>query len=172
MENQSQKAKFKKLRDDRIDLAIIAKGGISLYYSPSIFDYDIQLLSAKGYKIIQFNDRVITTAKELHLDLQNKLGFPGYYGRNFDALNDCMRDYEITDIGDVLVFPKLDHLDSRSIYDLLDIFSLHCRRNIAIGKKLLILIQVDNPKFIVKEPIGSLNFWLWNDEEWFEADRR
>lgn len=171
MENQTKKAEFKKLRDDNLDLAIVAKGGISLYYNPSIFDHDIQLLSEKGYKIIQFDDRAITTAEELHLDIQNKLGFPGYYGKNFDALNDCMREYEITTIGDVLVFPKLDHLDSRSIYHLLDVFSLHCRRNIAIGKKLLILAQVDNPKFSVKEPIGSLNFWLWNDKEWFEGNR-
>ena len=76
MENQTKKAEFKKLRNANIDLAIAAKGGISLYYNPSIFDYDIQLLSAKGYKIIQFDDRVMTTEIELHLDLQRKLGFP------------------------------------------------------------------------------------------------
>lgn len=172
MENQTKKAEFKKLRDEKIDLAIVAKGGISFYFNTTVFDYDIQLLSAKGYKIIAFDDRVITTANELHLDLQDKLGFPGYYGKNFDALNDCMRDYEISATGDVLVFRKLDHLDARSIYHLLDVFAIHCRRNIAIGKKLLILVQVDNPKFSVKEPVGSLNFWFWNDEEWFEGNRR
>jgi len=171
MENQTKKAEFKKLRDDNIDLAIVAKGGISLYYNPSGFDYDVQLLSAKGYKMIEFDNRVITTEIELHLDLQGKLGFPAY-GKGFDALNDFMRDYEVTAIGDVLVFRKLDHLDARSIYHLLDVFALHCRRNIAIGKKLLILAQVDNPNFSVKEPIGSLNFWLWNDQEWFEGNRR
>ena len=168
---ENKKDEFKKLRDENIDLAIIAKGGISLYYKESLIDYDMQLLSTKGYTIIQFDDRVITTETELHLDLQEKLGFP-QYGKGFDALNDFMRAYELTPPGHVLVFKKLDHLDARSIYHLLDVFAIHCRKNIAIGKKLVILVKVDNPRFSIREPIGSLNFWLWNDQEWFEGNRR
>jgi RNAse (barnase) inhibitor barstar len=172
MEKQSKKAEFKKLRDEKLDLGILAKGGISLYYNLDVIDYDVQVLSSKGFKIIAFDDRIITTEKELHLDLQEKLGFPGYYGKGFDAMDDCMRDYEVISPGHVLVFKHLDHLDPRSIFHLLDVLALHSRRNIARGRKLLVLAQVDNPKFTVKEPLGALNFWLWNDQEWFEANRK
>jgi RNAse (barnase) inhibitor barstar len=171
MENQTKKEAFKKLRDENLDLAIVAKGGISLYHNLTLINSDIQLLASKGFKIIEFDDRVVTTKTELHWDLQEKLGFPGYYGKNFDALNDCLRDYEVTSPGHVLVFKKLDHLDHQSIYHLLDVFALHCRRNCAIGRKLLLLVQVDNRNFSIKEPIGSLNFWLWNDQEWSVSNR-
>jgi len=170
MENQTKKEAFKKLRDENLDLAIVAKGGISLYHNLNLINSDIQLLASKGYKIIEFDDRVMTTETELHWDLQVKLGFRNY-GKGFDALNDCLRDYEVTSPGHVLVLKKLDHLDHQSIYHLLDVFALHCRRNCAIGRKLLLLVQVDNRKFSINEPIGSLNFWLWNDQEWSVSNR-
>lgn len=172
MQNHSKQAEFKKLRDENLDLEILAKGGISLYYNLNVLDDDIQILTLKGFKIISFDDRIITTKKELHLDLQEKLGFPGYYGQGFDAMDNCMRDYEVNPPGHVLVFKHLDHLDPESVFNLLDVLALHCRRNIARGKKLLVLAQVDNKKFTVKKELGSLNFWLWNDQEWFEANRK
>ncbi len=38
------------------------------------------------------------TPKDAHLALQEALGFPEFYGRNLDALHDCL-----TDLGDVCI---------------------------------------------------------------------
>ena len=34
----------------------------------------------------------INSEKSLHAELANKFNFPSYYGKNFDALLDCLRD--------------------------------------------------------------------------------
>ena len=163
---------WKQLRDKGIDLGIIGKGFISLYYNENVLNYDIDLLKIKKFKIIEFDGNFISNKNELHFDLQDKLNFPDYYGKNFDALNDCLIDYEIDEKGVVIVFRHLNNLDLKTIHILLDVFANQARRKFAIGAKLLILVQVDNPKFNIIEPIGAVNFYLWNDQEWFEADRR
>jgi RNAse (barnase) inhibitor barstar len=169
---ENRKADFKKLRDEKIDIGILAKGGISLYYNTTVINYDIELLFKKGYAIIEFDGELITDDNELHFYLQEKLQLPNYSGESFDALDDCLIDYEVPQSGVVLVFRKLDYLNTRSVYHLLDLFAKYSRKNLAIGRNLIILTQVENPTFTIKEPIGSLNFWLWNDQEWFEATRR
>jgi RNAse (barnase) inhibitor barstar len=163
---------WKKHRDANIDLWIIGKGFISLYYNQDIIDYDIDLLEAKKYKIIEFDGDFITDKMELHFALEAKLQFPGYYGHNFHALNDCLGDYEVDVNGVVLVFRGLDNLDIETIHVLLDVFAHSARRKFAAGRKMLILVQVNNPRFNIKEPIGAVNFYLWNDKEWFEGNRR
>ncbi|HTJ51753.1 MAG TPA: barstar family protein [Cyclobacteriaceae bacterium] len=163
---------YEKLRDDNLDLGILAKGGISLYFNMGVLDYDLKLLSEKRYNLIEFDGTFITSAIELHFDLQQKLKFPGYYGRNFDALVDCLRDFKADENGTALIFRKLNALNLKSLVHLLDIFSNCSRSELVYGRKLIVLIQVDNKKFNIPEPIGSINFRLWNDKEWFESDRR
>lgn len=166
METYEERARqWKKLRDENIDKIIIGNGSVSLYYKETVLDYDIDLLAAKKYKIIEFDGNFLSNNEELHYDLQYKLDFPVYYGKNFDALNDCLYDYEIDENGTVIVFRNLNKLDLRSITHLLDIFAFQARRKFANGKKLLLLVQVDDKNFKVTEPIGSINLYLLNDIE-------
>lgn len=44
----------------------------------------------------------IVTAEALHVLLESSLGFPGYYGRNWDAFWDCISDPEQSTMPDVL----------------------------------------------------------------------
>ncbi|MEK8181258.1 barstar family protein [Flavobacterium buctense] len=172
MENlENSPEKWKKLRDEKVDLGIMGKGFLSLYYKEDIINYDIDLLQKKKYKIVEFDCNDINSDIELHFALQGKQNFLDYVGENFAALDDCLIDYEIDNNGVVVVFRHLNNLDLESIYSLLDIFATHARRKFVIGQKLLVLIQVDNPKFKIIQPIGAVNFYLWNDKEWFEGER-
>jgi RNAse (barnase) inhibitor barstar len=162
---------WKQLGDDKIDLNIMGKGFINLYYKEDVLDYDIELLKKKYYKIIEFDGNYLTTENELHFDLQDKLNFPDYYGKNWNALIDCLIDYEIDENGVTLVFRHLNNLDLTTTQNLLDIFADRARRKFIAGKKLLTLVQVDDPKFKIVQPIGAINRYLWNDKEWFEAGR-
>lgn len=153
------------LRDENIDLGIIGKGFVSLYHDEAILSYDVDLLRKKQYKIIEFGGSTIATREELHASLEHKLNLE-YYGRNFDGFEDRLIDYKIDENGVVLVFRHLDKLDIDTISILLDIFAIKSRRKFAIGLKLLVLVQFDNPNFKMEKPIGAINFNLWNDKEW------
>ena len=43
-------------------------------------------------KTIKLDIKNIETMRALHIYLQYKLDFPAYYGRNLDALYDCLTD--------------------------------------------------------------------------------
>lgn len=166
METYEERAeKWKKLRDKNLDKIIVGNGSVSLYYKETVLDYDLDLLEAKNYEIIEFEGDFLSNEKELHHDLQYKLDFPNYYGKNFDALNDCLYDYEINDNGTVIVFRHLNNLELRSITILLDIFAFQARRKLADGKKLLVLVQVNDKDFKIIEPIGAINLYLLNGTE-------
>lgn len=42
---------------------------------------------------IVLDGRSLTTVDDFHDLFQTRLHFPGYYGRNLDALYDCLHDY-------------------------------------------------------------------------------
>lgn len=45
----------------------------------------------------------VTSREELHVLLARELGFPGYYGKNWDAFWDCIRDPEQSQMPNHLV---------------------------------------------------------------------
>jgi|SRR5215831_6350245 len=79
------------------------------------------------------------------------LSFPDYYGRNLDALNDCMwEDVAIPDKGSlVLVFRHYDRFanavqraDARSFAELvLRVFARAVRYDLLFGHRLIIAVQ-------------------------------
>jgi RNAse (barnase) inhibitor barstar len=167
---QIYRERFREVRDNNRDLAILSHGGISFYRKTSVLEYDIDLLKKKNYKVIEFEGEFITNRQELHFDLKQKLEFPDYYGMNFDALVDCLIDYEVDENGVLIVFRNLNNLDSESIQILLDVFTGKIRRALTFRKHLILMVQVNDVKFKI-EPVGAINFWFWNDYEWFEDDR-
>jgi hypothetical protein len=108
------------------------------------------------------------------------LDFPDYYGQNLDAFNDCMRD--VVDqrygwlpdaAGLVLVFMGYDGFATRRpgpAHAVLDIMAVRSRSALLVGRRLLTLVQTDDPKLRF-EPVGALPV-AWNDAEWLDADRQ
>ena len=44
-------------------------------------------------KTVMLDCRMMTAKKEAHEYIASKLGFPGYYGKNLDALYDCLTEF-------------------------------------------------------------------------------
>jgi RNAse (barnase) inhibitor barstar len=107
------------------------------------------------------------------------LGFPDYFGRNLDALNDCMRDVASCEYGWrpdatglVIVLRAFDafaRLDRRTAQIMLDILADQARAAILIGNRIICLVQSDDPE-LTCEPVGAMPV-LWNDAEWLDSKR-
>ena len=61
-------------------------------------------------KEVVLNCAVLTNRETLHETLERELGFPSWYGRNLDALYDCL-----TDVGEPVCI-ALQNLDSLMNY--------------------------------------------------------
>jgi RNAse (barnase) inhibitor barstar len=51
----------------------------------------------KGSPIGTIDVGTATTREELHATLADALGFPDYYGHNWDAFDECIRDVPLPD---------------------------------------------------------------------------
>lgn len=164
-------ATFQNISDEwqRLDWLILQNGWVSLYWKKEVLEKDLQWFGIEKYSIIKFDCRTWSDKNEMHKQLKGKLNFPDYYGENLDALNDCLSDLEINDTGLIVVFQSLDSIEKNTISNLLDIFTINARRQLLFGNRLIILCQVDNPRFEI-DPVGSTPV-MWNGAEWLNSKR-
>jgi len=153
----------------RLDWQILQNGWTSLYWQQNILNNDLDWFKKENYNIIEFDCTKWTDTNQIHKDLKNLLNFPDYYGENFDALNDCLSDLEINETGLIVVFRHFQIIDTDRAHVLLDIFARNSRLHNLFGKRLLTLIQVDNPKYEIKA-VGSCEV-SWNGAEWLNSKR-
>ena len=102
------------------------------------------------------------------------------WGHNLDAFNDCMRDvvaqdygWAPTSTGLALVFVGYDAFAvrrPRTAHLVLDIVADHSRQAALYGRRLICLVQSDDPE-IRFEPVGATGV-RWNDAEWLDSTRR
>ena len=144
---------FKDTPDDwqRLDYTIFQNGWSNLYWRQDILDNDINWFNTEKFEVIDFDCTKWSDHKRLHRDLKDKLNFPDYYGNNLNALNDCLSDIEMNDVGLVVVFRHFQFLDKKIAHSLLDIFANNSRRHILFGNRLLTLVQVDNPNYEIDD---------------------
>ncbi len=154
----------------RLDWSILQNGWISLYWKKSILKKDLKWFEDENYNIVDFDCRLWTDETKMHEQLKQKLNFPDYYGKNFDALNDCLTYIQINATGQIVVFNHLDSIDIETIQILLDVFADNSRRHILFGERLIVLAQVDNPNFKIA-PVGATTV-SWNKQEWLDSKRQ
>ena len=67
--------------------------------------------------IIDF--RKINSLDEAHEEIKNALGFPDYYGKNLDALNDCLAEIDRDHLVYILYYKKVfdGFLDILKVFD-------------------------------------------------------
>lgn len=167
--------------DQRRDWTILRDGGVALYWRPEVLNQDINWLESNAYHIVEFDAARWNSEEQMHDSLRSALSFPYYYGRNLDALNDCMcSDLIISDTGGVaLVLHHYDHLaqidpvrdsNQRPIAEIvLHIFARAVRYHLLFGKRLLILVQSDDPRIRFGDLAGVSPGW--NPREWPNQNR-
>jgi len=157
----------------RLDWAILENGAVTLYFRPQVLAADVHWLREHGYRVDTFDCSAWIGASEMHEALSSQLEFPGYYGRNLNALNDCLSDIEIPDEGGrVLVFNRYDFFaakDAQVAWSVLNIMEINSRRLLLLGKRLITLVQSDDPA-ISFEPVGG-HAVMWNRREWLNESR-
>src|SRR5688572_18658761 len=76
---------------------LLLSGPVALYCSRTRLDADLEELRTEQFDVRRMNAGGWSSKAAAHEDLETALGLPDYYGRNLDALNDCMGDLEISD---------------------------------------------------------------------------
>ncbi len=153
----------------RIDWKIFQNGWASLYWRQEVLNKDLDWFRKEGFEVTTFDCSSWSQIEKIHEALKKQLHFPEYYGENLSALNDCLWDLRVNDSGIVIVFEHFQFVEKKYANQLLDIFANNSRKQILFGKKLLVLIQVENPNYQT-EPIGACPV-LWNDLEWLNKNR-
>src|ERR1044072_5105109 len=94
---------------ERLDWDLLQDGAVTLYFRPQLLAADVDWLKEHDYRVDSFDCSLWVDESEMHKALARQLEFPDYYGRNLNALNDCLSDLEVPDEGGrVLVFNKYD----------------------------------------------------------------
>lgn len=117
----------------------------------------------------------------MHKSLKAQLSFPNYYGKNLKALDECMLD-DLVVSGSGGLALVLNHYDSflkavldralderSSAEEVLSIFAKAMRRHMHFGRRLLILVQSDDPKIQFGRLAGIAA--SWNHQGWLNKNR-
>jgi hypothetical protein len=170
--------------DDRTsqDVAyrLMVNSFVRLFWRSALFDQAINWLVEHGYQIVRLDAAQWRTGADMHQAFIDALGFPDYYGRNLDALNDCLRDVVAFEYGTtreatglIFAFTGYDTFAkhcARESQVVLDIIADQARRAMLIGHRICALLQVDDPSLRF-EAVGAMPV-MWNDAEWLDSSRR
>ena len=152
---------------------------VRLYYRLAVLDQALIALRQAGYHIAHADASRWLSVGDMHRELARVLHFPGYYGENLDALNDCLRDVTCREYGFpadatglVLVltgFAEFAKTYPAQAHGLLDVFACQSREAMLAGEHLICLVQADDPALVLP-PVGATPV-MWNDAEWLNASR-
>ena len=157
----------------RLDWQLMERGAISLYHKPSVLAQDSAWLRANGYKVLELDAGLWSKPADFHADAQRVLGFPAHYSRNLAGWVDCVAEMDVPEQGGLAIqFRRYDRFagaEPQLAQTILDSLECTSRRFLLTGRRLIALVQSDNPR-IRFERVGALPV-TWNQREWTEADR-
>jgi RNAse (barnase) inhibitor barstar len=157
----------------RLDWKLLERGAVALYYRSSVLAADLGWFRQQSYLIHELNASTWSTPDAFHADVQQALGFPAYYARNLASWVDCLAELAVPDeSGMVLAFRRYDAFakaQPQLAQTVLDSLETTSRRFLLTGRRLLALVQSDDPR-IRFERVGAMPV-TWNPREWLDADR-
>jgi RNAse (barnase) inhibitor barstar len=157
-----------------LESRLLQNGCVVLYHDPFLMENHSCQLTASGWQFKEIYTAVTGTTEEFFEQVALILEFPGYFGRNLDALNDCMRDISFPEIGRLALglerFDILARTNPAFAHSVLDIFAGIERGFLMEGKRLLFLVQSNDPN-LQFAPVGQTPV-SWNFKEWLNSDRK
>jgi hypothetical protein len=155
------------------DFMMLLNSPVSLYRARSVLNDDIRWLSERSYAVAQVDCRLWRSEKDVLHSLAVALEFPEYFGHNLNALSDCLGDLAIPPQGGrAVVFSRYDLVPKKLsgfAWRVLDIFARKSRIHLLYGRRLVMLVQSDDPALTV-EPVGACAVG-WNPAEWLSSAR-
>jgi RNAse (barnase) inhibitor barstar len=157
---------------DRLDFRLLQFGPVALYYQSTVLDRDVAGVSGLGYEVRRL-DLEAADADAFHDLISSSLNFPDYYGRNLDALNDCVSELPYSFESDVLLvldsFDTLFRRDGQFAHAVLDVLWRNALRNQLVGHTMLVFVRSTDPRIQVP-PVGSSSIY-WNPAEFLNESR-
>jgi hypothetical protein len=164
---------------ERPDWRLLRNGFVTLFLAPEGFDAAKRELVQLGYLIVELDAGAWTTTEAALQAFGNALHFPDYYGKNVNALVDCLRDVASFDYGSdpsstgtVVALDCVDALvrhDPDLAWTLLDILADTGRQALLIGHRFIVIARSDDPRLEIK-PVGATPV-SWNAKEWLNSRR-
>jgi RNAse (barnase) inhibitor barstar len=157
----------------RLDWKLLDRGAIALYHKSSVLSGDVGWFKQQGYVVHELNASTWDTPVAFHAEAQRVLGFPEYYGKNLASWVDCLPELAVPDeSGMAIVFRRYDAFakaQPQLAQTILDSIESTSRRFLLTGRRLIALVQSDDPRLRF-ERVGALPV-TWNPREWTDADR-
>ncbi|MBS1898504.1 MAG: barstar family protein [Actinobacteria bacterium] len=163
-----------------VDFRLVRNGFVTMFWDPSLLDATVDSLRSSAYRVVEFDADEWSSDAEMYEDVATRLGFPSYFGRNLDALNDCMSDVAsgsygwdaAADKGLVIVLKAFEVFAARDRWTaqkLLDVVAAQARSAMLIGHRVICLVQSNDAR-LGFEPVGAMPV-MWNDAESVNAER-
>ena len=163
-----------------LDFRLVHDSFVTMFWRSSLLDETVGWLQSHAYRVVEFDAGSWSSKADMYDDVASALSFPDYFGRNLEALGDCMSDVAAADYGwdanantglviVLRAFNAFTKVDCRTAQKVLDIFADRARSAILIGHRIICLVQSNDPR-LAFEPVGAMPV-LWNDAEWLDSQR-
>lgn len=164
------------IAEQALDWDILRSGGITLYKNLDFMSLDARLLLDKGYRIVNADCSRWSSIDAMHDGLADALAFPDYYGRNLNALDECLVDLDIPDPGGLLLqLIAFDATQTGTIMiregaiAVLDIAARAIREHMLTGRRFIVFVHTNDPN-TAYDNLGCICS-SWNRREWLRAKR-
>lgn len=158
---------------ERLDWRLLERGAVALYHKSSVLSQDLAWLRHHGYVVHELDAVGWKSPADFHADAQRVLSFPPHYTKNLASWIDCIAEISVPDEGGMaIVFRRYDTFakaQPQLAQTILDSLETTSRRFLLTGRRLLALVQSDDPR-IRFERVGAMPV-TWNPREWLDSDR-
>jgi RNAse (barnase) inhibitor barstar len=158
---------------ERLDVQLLQSSAVTLYHKHSLLAQDVSCLQQFGYRVYALDAALWKAATDFHAEAKRVLVFPEYYSANLASWIDCLGEIDVPEESGVIIqfkhFDAFARTDPEFAHTLLDSIESASRRFLLVGRRLLALVQSDDPR-IRFERIGAVPV-NWNPREWLDADR-
>jgi hypothetical protein len=157
----------------RLDWQLLERGAVALYHKSSVLSADLAWFRQQNYAIHELSATTWSTPIDFHTEAQRALSFPSHYSKNLASWIDCLAELPVPDeSGTLLVFRRYDvfaRAQGQLAQTILDSIETTSRRFLLTGRRLIALVQSDDPR-IRFERVGAMPV-TWNPREWLDSDR-
>jgi RNAse (barnase) inhibitor barstar len=158
---------------ERLDWVLFQNGGVTLYHKQQVLTEHVAWLVRENYQLRELDAHGWKEARAFHEDVKRVFAFPSHYTNNLASLVDALGELAIPPGGAVAVqmrrYDRFVKAEPHLSWSVLDALETTSRRLLLTGRRLLTLVQSDDPR-IKFERVGAMPV-NWNPREWLDSDR-